>query len=175
MTSCSVAWKIHTVDPHSGNTGSGVIFCIWQWWKLYKLFHVLILLSHIYIYITWCKGYRGSLKTYSSIHVFSQVTEQLLSHIGRNKNQKYHLQRSSAQGTDEKKNNDPSYSKSFHVFSSKFHQSSKLLDLLKIHKVSAFASSSHEEATWLCAGTKRSMRSIQSSNQCQCQELAFQF
>ena len=65
--------EIHTVDPHSGNTGSGVIFCIWQWWKLYKPFHVLILLSHIYIiyiYITWCKGYRGSLKTYSSIHVF---------------------------------------------------------------------------------------------------------
>ena len=42
--------EIHTVDPHSGNTGSGVIFCIWQWWKLYKPFHVLILLSHIYIY-----------------------------------------------------------------------------------------------------------------------------
>ena len=100
-------WRFTLLTHTLAILGRGSFFCIWQWWKLYKPFHVLILLSHIYIYTytyrTWCKGYRGSLKTYSSIHVFSQVTEQLLSHIGRNKNQKYHLQRSSAQGTDEKK------------------------------------------------------------------------
>ena len=119
MTSCSVAWKIHTVDPHSGNTGSGVIFlhlAMVETLQTVSCFNIAI----SYIYMTWCKGYRGSLKTYSSIHVFSQVTEQLLSHIGRNKNQKYHLQRSSAQGTDEKKTTIQVILRSFYVCSSNF-------------------------------------------------------
>ena len=159
---------------------------LWQYWVGGHFLHLAMVetlqtvscfniaisyIYNIYIYITWCKGYRGSLKTYSSIHVFfasNWATSQ--PHWPQQKSEVPFTAKFSTGHRWEK--NDPSYSKSFHVFSSKFHQSSKLLDLLNIHKVSAFASSSHEEATWLCAGTKRS---IQSSNQCQCQELAFQF
>ena len=66
--------EIHTVDPHSGNTGSRVIFlhlAMVETLQTVSCFNIAISYIYIiYIYITWCKGYRGSLKTYSSIHVF---------------------------------------------------------------------------------------------------------